>query len=243
MRPNIPAVREKPVKRASVESPAANRAAADRKVLEPMQRKVKWRRLQVCLKHLLDKALAAAGLILLSPAVALIMLAIKLDTRGPMFFVQERIGKDGRRFRIIKFRTMIDNAIQHGKGIFIEPGDSRITRVGRILRRFSLDEIPQFINVLKGEMSLIGPRPTLEYQVQQYDDFQRRRLAFKPGITGLAQVHGRNDLSWPERIVMDIWYIENWSLLLDLKILLKTVAVVFSKRGLYTADLDKFKIR
>lgn len=213
------------------------------KVSKPLQRNANWLSSQLCLKNLLDRIFAAVGLLLFSPLLVLIMLAIKLDTPGPIFFLQERIGKNGRPFRIIKFRTMIRNATQFGKGIFIEPGDSRITRLGKILRRFSIDEIPQLINVLRGEMSLIGPRPTLAYQVQQYNNFQKKRLAFKPGITGLAQVRGRNELSWPERIVMDVWYIENWSLVLDLKILLRTVRVIFSKDGLYTADFEKFKIK
>lgn len=243
MRPNSRAMPGEEVPRAPMEAHGAGGPTAGGGVLQPVQCKGKSLWIQLCLKHLLDRIVAVVALILLSPVLALIMLAIKLDSRGPVFFLQERIGKEGRRFRIIKFRTMIHNAIQYGKGIFVEPGDSRITCVGRFLRRFSLDEIPQFINVLRGEMSLIGPRPTLEYQVQQYDDFQRKRLALRPGITGLAQVRGRNDLSWPERIVLDVWYIENWSFSLDLRILLQTIAVVFSKNGLYTADLDKFKIR
>jgi undecaprenyl phosphate N,N'-diacetylbacillosamine 1-phosphate transferase len=168
---------------------------------------------------------------------------IKLDSKGPVFFVQERVGKDGKLFWACKFRTMIEGAVDQGAGFYIEgQDDPRITRIGRLLRSWSLDELPQLINILKGDMSVVGPRPTLPYQVEQYDQFQRRRLEVKPGLTGWAQVHGRNILSWPERIEHDVWYVDNWSLRLDMEIILKTLPALLKREGLY-ADKDKFIIR
>ncbi len=190
--------------------------------------------LRFALKRLVDIALSLIGLVLLAIPFALIALAIKLDSRGPVFFRQERIGKDGRPFRVFKFRTMIVGAAERGLGPTVARDDERITRVGRILRNFGLDELPQLLNVIRGEMSLVGPRPTLPYQVKYYDEFQRRRLAAKPGITSLAVVSGRNALSWKERIELDVWYIDHYSLLLDLKILLRTLwCVLVTREGLY----------
>jgi lipopolysaccharide/colanic/teichoic acid biosynthesis glycosyltransferase len=174
------------------------------------------------------------GIALLSVPFVLIALAIKLDSRGPVFFRQERVGKDGKRFRVWKFRTMIAGAVNRGLGLNVAHDDSRITRVGRVLRNLGLDELPQLLNVLASEMSLVGPRPTLAYQVERYDTFQRRRLEVRPGITSLAVVSGRNALSWEDRIELDVWYIDHWSLWLDLRILAKTLWVVLVKReGLY----------
>jgi lipopolysaccharide/colanic/teichoic acid biosynthesis glycosyltransferase len=170
------------------------------------------------------------------------LILIKLDSKGPIFFKQERVGKDGYPFQIFKFRTMVEGAVHMGAGYLIEKDDFRITRVGKFLRRTSLDELPQLINILRGEMSLVGPRPTLRYQVEQYDDWQKRRLLVKPGVTGWAQIHGRNELSWNERIEYDIWYLEHWSVSLDLKILMKTLWVVLKRKGLY-GDGEKFDIR
>jgi undecaprenyl phosphate N,N'-diacetylbacillosamine 1-phosphate transferase len=193
-------------------------------------------------KRLFDFVSALAGLIVISPLFALLAALIKLDSRGPVFFVQERIGQDGRPFQIYKFRTMVVGAEKMGAGYLVDgQDDPRITRLGRFLRLAALDELPQLINILRGEMSIVGPRPTLRYQVEQYDDYQRRRLLAPPGVTGWAQIHGRNEISWPERICYDVWYVDNWSLWLDLRILLRTPALVLSRRGLY-GDESKFII-
>ena len=185
------------------------------------------------LKRLLDITASLAGLICLLPLFILVAVAIKLDDRGPVFFQQERIGLEGRPFLIFKFRTMIVNAEKVGAGVFVEKNDARITKAGKFLRHTSLDELPQLINIFRGDMSLVGPRPTLSYQVDKYDDRQRRRLKAKPGVTGWAQVNGRSALTWPERIELDLWYIDNWSLYLDLKILVKTFRVVAERGNLY----------
>lgn len=192
------------------------------------------KRAQLFVKRLLDIVVSVVGLTLLAIPFALIALAIKLDSKGPVFFKHERVGKDGKRFICWKFRTMIEGAINQGLGVTVAKDDPRITRVGRFLRNWGLDELPQLINVLKGEMSLVGPRPTFPYQVQQYDDVQKRRLEVKPGITGWALVNGRNRLPWEERIQLDVWYVDHWALWLDLKILLKTLWVVLvTREGLY----------
>src|SRR5207253_474954 len=149
-------------------------------------------------------------------------LAIKLEDGGPVLYRQRRVGLHGRDFELLKLRTMIVDAERQGAGFAVNRGDTRITRVGRALRRLSLDELPQLWNVLRGEMSLIGPRPTLRYQVEQYTERQRRRLEVKPGLTGWAQIHGRAALPWDERIELDVWYVEHRSPWLDLKILLRT---------------------
>lgn len=200
------------------------------------------RRIDSFSKRALDLLVSIPVLVVTSPIMALIGLAIRLSSPGPALFVQERVGKDGRPFRAYKFRTMVQGARERGAGLLIEGRDDpRITRVGRFLRRWSLDELPQIINILKGEMSVVGPRPTVATQVQQYDAFQKRRLEVKPGITGWAQIHGRNELSWPERIEYDVWYVDNWSFRLDVAIILKTLPVVLNEEGLY-ADKDKFTI-
>jgi len=192
------------------------------------------KRVQLAIKYALDKIISICGLILLSLPFLIIALLIKLDSTGSVFFRQERVGKDGRLFRTWKFRTMIEGAVNQGLGYNVSEDDPRITRVGRFLRKWGIDELPQLINVLKGEMSLVGPRPTLKYQVDHYNDFQRRRLLVKPGITGWALIHGRNLLSWEERIKYDVWYVDNWSIWLDLWIMLKTIWVVLIKReGVY----------
>jgi undecaprenyl phosphate N,N'-diacetylbacillosamine 1-phosphate transferase len=188
------------------------------------------------IKELFDRTISLLVLIVLSPVFLIIVVLIKLDTSGPVFFIQMRVGKNGIPFKSIKFRTMIQRAIETGLGINIQQDDERITRVGEFLRTWSLDELPQIINVLKGDMSLVGPRPTLAYQVERYTEFQRKRLLAKPGITGWAQVNGRNAISWEERIKLDVWYVENWSLWLDFKIMLKTIKVVMKKEGLYGKD-------
>ena len=175
----------------------------------------------------LDVALAGAGLVLASPLLAAAAIAIKLEHGGPVLYRQTRVGKDGQDFELLKLRTMIVGAERQGAGFAVDRGDSRITRVGRLLRRTSLDELPQLLNVVRGEMSLIGPRPTLRYQVERYSDHQRRRLDVLPGITGWAQIHGRASLAWAERIELDVWYVEHRSPLTDLLILLRTPLALF----------------
>lgn len=187
----------------------------------------------LCLKRVLDFVASTVALVLLAVPFALIGLAIRLDSPGPVFFRQERVGKGGRPFRVWKFRTMVKDAERIGLGLNVSATDERITRVGRFLREWALDELPQLINVWLGEMSLVGPRPTVPAQVAVYNDFERRRLEVKPGITGWAQIHGRNAISWDERIRYDVWYVDHWSFWLDLYILLRTIPVVLSRQGLY----------
>ena len=175
----------------------------------------------------LDIAGASLGLVLASPFLAAAAIAIKLDGGGPVLYRQQRVGKDGREFELVKLRTMVVGAEGQGAGWAVDHGDPRITRVGSVLRRVSLDELPQLWNVVRGEMSLIGPRPTLAYQVEQYTPHQRRRLDVRPGITGWAQVQGRASLPWEERIELDVWYVEHRSPRLDLKILARTPLALF----------------
>ena len=184
-------------------------------------------------KRALDIALASAVAIVVSPVLAAIAAAIKLESRGPIFFRQERVGRHGESFEILKFRSLVQEPPREPGDYLIAPSDPRITRVGRFLRRWSLDELPQLWNVLRGDMSIVGPRPTLRYQVEQYDDFQRRRLEVLPGVTGWAQVAGRNALSWPEKIKLDVWYVDHRSLRLDLRILLATVPTLVRPRSVY----------
>jgi lipopolysaccharide/colanic/teichoic acid biosynthesis glycosyltransferase len=175
----------------------------------------------------LDLAGASIGLVLASPALALAALAIKLEDGGEVLYRQERVGRDGEPFELLKLRTMVPGAEKLGAGYAVDRGDARITRAGRLLRRLSLDELPQLWNVVRGDMSLIGPRPTLRYQVEQYTERQRRRLEVKPGLTGWAQIHGRAALPWDERIELDVWYVEHRSPRVDLKILLRTPLALF----------------
>jgi undecaprenyl phosphate N,N'-diacetylbacillosamine 1-phosphate transferase len=191
-------------------------------------------KLGICAKRMLDFVLSGVALLLLLVPFGVIWLAVWSMSSGPGFFRQDRIGQEERPFRIWKFRTMIVEAESRGLGLNVSQDDERITPVGRVLRNWGLDELPQLINVLLGQMSLVGPRPTLAYQVEHYDVSQRRRLEMKPGITSLAVVSGRNALSWRERIELDVWYIDHWSLWLDIKILLRTLWVVLVRReGLY----------
>lgn len=178
-----------------------------------------------------DVVLAGAALVVLSPVLALAALAIKLADGGPVLYRQRRVGQGGVEFELLKLRTMLVGAEKMGAGFALDEGDPRITRVGRALRRLSLDEVPQLWNVLRGDMSVVGPRPTLAYQVERYTPRQRRRLEVKPGITGWAQVHGRARLPWEERIELDVWYVENRSPWLDLRILARTPLALF--RGTY----------
>ncbi len=177
---------------------------------------------------------AAAVLLLTAPLLALAALAIALEGGGPILYRQSRVGKDGADFELLKLRTMVVGAETQGAGPAVDRGDPRITRPGRILRRLSLDELPQLWNVVRGDMSLIGPRPTLRYQVERYTPRQRRRLEVKPGITGWAQVHGRAALPWEKRIELDVWYVEHRSPWVDLKILALTPIALFS--GTYKGE-------
>jgi lipopolysaccharide/colanic/teichoic acid biosynthesis glycosyltransferase len=165
---------------------------------------------------------AGVGLTLASPLLAAAAVAIKLEDGGPVLYRQRRVGLNGEDFDLLKLRTMVVGAEHQGAGLAVNRGDARITRVGRLLRRLSLDELPQLWNVVRGEMSLIGPRPTLRYQVEKYSERQRRRLDVKPGITGWAQVNGRASLPWDDRIELDVWYVEHRSPWVDLKIAART---------------------
>jgi lipopolysaccharide/colanic/teichoic acid biosynthesis glycosyltransferase len=187
----------------------------------------------------LDLALAGTGLLLATPVLALAALAIKLDDGGPLLYRQTRVGRDGRDFELLKLRTMVVGAERIGAGAAVDVGDPRITRAGRMLRRLSVDELPQLWNVVRGDMSLIGPRPTLRYQVEQYDARQRHRLDVKPGLTGWAQIHGRARLSWAERIELDLWYVEHRSPAVDLRILLRTPLALFG--GTYKGETGGWK--
>ena len=169
-----------------------------------------------------DVALAGLGLVLASPVLAAAALAVKFEDRGPVLFRQGRVGKEGVDFELFKLRSMVVDAERRGAGYAVDRGDARITRVGRFLRRTSIDELPQLWNVVRGDMSVVGPRPTLRYQVDRYTERQRRRLEVRPGLTGWAQIHGRATLPWDERIELDVWYVEHRSPLVDLKILLRT---------------------
>jgi lipopolysaccharide/colanic/teichoic acid biosynthesis glycosyltransferase len=187
-------------------------------------------------KRALDVVIAGIGSVLTAPLVALFALAVRLETPGHPIYTQTRVGLDGAPFRIYKLRTMVSGAEFKGAGLAINIGDDRITRVGAFLRRTSLDELPNLWNVLRGDMSIVGPRPTIPVQVAQYTERERGRLSVKPGITGWAQVHGRASLPWAERIELDLWYVEHQSLVLDLRILARTVRMVLSGHGLYKGE-------
>jgi lipopolysaccharide/colanic/teichoic acid biosynthesis glycosyltransferase len=181
----------------------------------------------------LDLLIAGVGTAVSAPLVGLLALAVRLESPGDPIYRQARVGKDGQPFEIFKLRTMVFGAEFQGAGIALAEGDPRITRVGAFLRRYSLDELPNLWNVLRGEMAIVGPRPTVESQVRQYTDRQRGRLAVRPGLTGWAQVNGRTSLPWPQRIELDLWYVEHRSLALDVRILARTVGMVLSGAGLY----------
>jgi undecaprenyl phosphate N,N'-diacetylbacillosamine 1-phosphate transferase len=185
------------------------------------------------LKRFFDVAVAASTLFLLSPLIVLIALAIKLDDGGPVLFVQDRVGKNRRNFRCFKFRTMIVGAESNGNGRSVAENDDRITAVGRWLRKWTLDEIPQLINVLKGDMSIVGPRPWVPSEAAYCGSTEIRRFDFRPGMAGWAWIHGRNLVPWGERVRMDVWYVDNWSLRLDAYILAKAVVLLFKRRGVY----------
>jgi lipopolysaccharide/colanic/teichoic acid biosynthesis glycosyltransferase len=188
------------------------------------------------LRRSFDLLVSATVLALTSPIVALAILAIRLESKGHPIYRQHRVGKDGAPFDVLKLRTMVSGAETMGAGLAVDDGDSRITRVGALLRRTSIDELPNLVNVLKGEMSIIGPRPTVPVQVAQYTDRQRGRLALKPGVTGWAQVNGRASLPWPQRIELDLFYIEHATTALDLRILWLTARMLVTGHGLYKGE-------
>jgi lipopolysaccharide/colanic/teichoic acid biosynthesis glycosyltransferase len=194
------------------------------------------RKTALAFKRLCDISVAAMALIVLSPLIALIALAIKLDDRGPVFFAQERVGRRRKNFRCYKFRTMIVGAEKIGNKLTVTADDERITRVGRLLRNWTLDEIPQLWNVLKGDMSVVGPRPWVPAQAAYCSLEDSRRFDFKPGMAGLAWINGRNRLPWNERVRMDLCYVDHWSLSLDFSILLKAAVLLFRRDGVYFAE-------
>jgi lipopolysaccharide/colanic/teichoic acid biosynthesis glycosyltransferase len=187
-------------------------------------------------KRVLDLAIAGVGSILTAPIVGVLALLIRIESPGHPVYTQTRIGQHGRPFTIYKLRTMVSGAEYTGAGLAIQEGDDRITRLGSFLRRYSLDELPNLWNVVRGEMSIVGPRPTIPVQVEQYSERERGRLAVKPGITGWAQINGRASLPWSERIEFDLWYVEHQSLRLDLSILARTIGLVLSGHGLYKGE-------
>lgn len=189
-----------------------------------------------CIKRAIDIVGGAAGLALAAPILALAACAIKLEDGGPILFRQERLGRGERRFEILKLRTMTVDAEKLRSDGVVEAGDPRITRVGNFLRRTAVDELPQLWHVLRGDMSLVGPRPVPTAHLERYDEHQRRRLEVRPGLTGWAQIHGRASLPWPERIELDIWYLEHASLRLDLRILYLSARMAVTGHGLYRGE-------
>lgn len=181
------------------------------------------------MKRIIDITIAIVLLVLLGPILLILWLLIILISKGPAIYKQERIGRQGEIFTIYKFRTMKEGAEKETAGKYITGNEEVLTSIGKFLRRWALDELPQLFNVLKGDMSIVGPRPALPYQVERYNERQRKRLEMKPGLTGWAQVNGRNKLTWPERIEYDVWYVENWSLWLDFKIMLMTIPALLKK--------------
>jgi len=195
-------------------------------------------------KRVLDLLLSLIALVLLAPLWLLIALAIVLDSPGGAFYRQQRIGKDGVPFQLWKFRSMVRGAEKKGAGALVEQNDARVTRVGRVIRKLSLDEIPQLFNVVAGDMSVVGPRPGLRYQVELYDPEQRRRLLVRPGVTGWAQVNGRNSIEWPRRIELDLEYVDRVSLGMDLLVLLRTIPSILKRENMIASrDYWKEKAR
>lgn len=199
------------------------------------------------IKRLIDVIGSFVGLVIISPLFLIIALWIKLTSKGPVFYKQNRLGKNGKIFKIIKFRTMVVDAEKMGTGLFVRTGeDNRITKVGKFLRATSLDELPQLFNVLFGQMSLVGPRPPVPYHPYKYKDYskiQKKRFKMRPGMTGLSQVTVRNSVSWDERIEVDLEYIEKFNVLLDIKIIFKTFLKIFKNEGIYINSSDVKKTR
>ena len=187
-------------------------------------------------RRAIDVTVSAAGTAVTAPVVAALAAAIRLESPGSAIYRQTRVGLDGELFSIYKLRTMVSGAEFIGAGLSINQGDDRITRIGSFLRRYSLDVLPNLWNVLRGQMSLVGPRPTVQVQVEQYTEHERGRLRVKPGITGWAQINGRASLPWPERIELDLWYVEHRTVKLDLEIMARTVRMVLAGHGLYKGD-------
>ena len=182
-------------------------------------------------KRFLDVTASFLGLVLLSPLLLAVSILIKIDSRGPVIFRQKRIGRNGKVFEIYKFRSMCVGAEKTGSGVYSGKGDARVTRIGKILRATSIDELPQLLNILQGEMSFVGPRPPLTYhpwKYEEYTDFQKRMFEVRPGITGWAQVNGRKDVEWHKRIELNVWYVDHMSLLLDIKIMFMTAFKVLT---------------
>lgn len=188
------------------------------------------------MRRAFDVVVAASVLLVSSPLLLAAMLAIRVESRGGALYRQRRVGREGREFDVLKLRTMVSGAEYLGAGLAVSENDVRITRVGRLLRRTSLDELPNLVNVLRGEMAIVGPRPTVPVQVEQYTRRQRGRLAARPGITGWAQVNGRTELPWDQRIELDLWYIEHRSMKLDALILWRTLRIVLGGKGLYRGE-------
>jgi len=189
--------------------------------------------MNLIIKKIIDFVIAILGLILISPLFLLITILIKLTSKGPVFFKQKRVGKNEQIFKILKFRTMIDNNETYHKKT--EKNDKRLTKLGKILRRLSLDELPQLINILQGDMSIVGPRPLVYEEVKELTLIEKTRFYFTPGLTSLAVIKGRNSIDKKEKLMYDIKYIKNWSILLDLKIIIKTVLIIISGKGLYSS--------
>jgi lipopolysaccharide/colanic/teichoic acid biosynthesis glycosyltransferase len=187
-------------------------------------------------KRALDLLLAAASLVLAAPVLLAAMTAVRLESPGHPVYRQRRVGRDGEPFELYKLRTMVSGAERMGLGLALDEGDERITRVGTLLRRASIDELPNLVNILRGEMSLVGPRPTLQVQVDRYTERQRGRLLARPGLTGWAQVNGRASLPWAERIELDLWYVEHASLRLDLQIIARSARILLTGHGLYRGE-------
>jgi lipopolysaccharide/colanic/teichoic acid biosynthesis glycosyltransferase len=188
-----------------------------------------------------DVVVAALGIVVTGPFVLAAMIAIRLESPGHPIYRQRRVGKDGLEFDMLKLRTMVSGAERIGAGLAVNEGDARITRVGHFLRRYSIDELPNLVNILRGEMSLIGPRPTIQVQVAQYSERQRGRLAIKPGLTGWAQIHGRTALPWAERIELDLWYVEHRRWRVDVAIVWRTLKMLVNGDGLYKGATGGWK--
>jgi lipopolysaccharide/colanic/teichoic acid biosynthesis glycosyltransferase len=184
----------------------------------------------------MDIAIATGALLLLTPVILVIAAAIKITAPGPVFFTDVRSGRDGKPFKMIKFRTMVDGALEMGSGRIIETDDWRITKTGAVLRRWTLDEIPQLFNVIAGQMSIVGPRAATPDQIARLSPEQKRRSRMRPGMAGWAWIHGRNTIPWSERLALDVWYVKHWSLALDFRILAKAVVVMVKREGVYGAD-------